>query len=331
MSVAYEIASCPVCDGEEDEKIAGPEELREEVEALWAFHLRRLRPGTPSRYLTDRVVFSLRPPLRLGRCRRCGTLYRNPRERMREVEETYAEERLDGRVLEGLFEAQRAMYRAQARRLTRVAGGAGAGLEVGSYVGGFLEAARREGWAMEGVDVNEGASDFARSRGFRVHTGTLEELPASARYGAVAIWNCFDQLAAPRAAVRAARERLAPGGLLAIRVPDGGFYAGLRPLLGGPLRGVARTVLAHNNLLGFPYRHGFTPASLGRLLREEGFEPVRVVGDVLVPVADRWTRRWAAWEERAVKSLLRGARPLLPAPWFELYARVAPPSGPRAD
>ena len=202
----------------------------------------------------------------------------------------------------------------------------GPGLEVGSYVGGFLEAARARGWRMEGVDVNEGASEFARSRGFRVRTGTLEELAAGPRYRAVAIWNCFDQLAEPRAVVRAARERLLSGGLLAIRVPHGGCYAALRPLLTGPLRWGARVVLAHNNLLGFPYRHGFTPSSLGRLLREEGFRPVAVVGDTLAPIADRWTRGWAAREERAVKALLRRVRPVLPAPWFELYARVAPAS-----
>ncbi|HEX9483273.1 MAG TPA: hypothetical protein VF929_01785, partial [Gemmatimonadaceae bacterium] len=54
---------------------------------------------------------------------------------------------------------------------------------------------------------------------------------------------------------------------------------------------------------------------------------VRVVGDVLVPVADQWTRRWAALEERVVKAVggrlarwSRGDRPI--APWFELYARA---------
>jgi hypothetical protein len=130
--------------------------------------------------------------------------------------------------------------------------------------------------------------------------------------------------------VRAARSRLVDGGLLAIRVPNGGFYAALRPLLRGPLAGVARLALAHNNLLGFPYRHGFTPASLSRLLTQEGFRPLAVVGDTLAPIADRWTRGWAAVEERAVKSLLRRLRPLLPAPWFELYARVAPGSAPAA-
>ena len=44
-------------------------------------------------------------------------------------------------------------------------------------------------------------------------------------------------------------------------------------------------------------------------------------------IADRWTKRWAALEERLVKRVIgagarisRGDKPL--APWFELYARV---------
>ena len=52
-------------------------------------------------------------------------------------------------------------------------------------------------------------------------------------------------------------------------------------------RAAARAVLAQNNLLTFPYRWGFTPQSLTRLLSETGFSVRRIRGDVLVPVADR--------------------------------------------
>jgi len=90
---------------------------------------------------------------------------------------------------------------------------------------------------------------------------------------------------------------------------------------------VAREWLAQNNLLGFPYRYGFTPTALTRLVERNGMRVEQVVGDVLVPIADRWTRRWAALEERLVKRVIaagarisRGDKPL--APWFELYARV---------
>jgi hypothetical protein len=143
----------------------------------------------------------------------------------------------------------------------------------------------------------------------------------------VAIWNCLDQLADPASAVRTARAHLAPGGMLALRVPNGACYAAMRPLLATRLAPVAREWLAQNNLLAFPYRFGFTPGSATRLVERLGFRVERVVGDVLVPIADRWTRRWAALEERVVKRVVglaarasRGERML--APWIEVYARA---------
>jgi 2-polyprenyl-3-methyl-5-hydroxy-6-metoxy-1,4-benzoquinol methylase len=202
---------------------------------------------------------------------------------------------------------------------------------VGSYVGGFLAAARELGWAFEGVDVNESASDYARSLGLRVTVGTIETLAADPalhrRFHAVAFWNCFDQLPDPRTAAVAARTLLAPHGVLALRIPNGAFYAALRPLLATTAAPAARLLLAHNNLLTFPYRYGFTPPSITRLLEQCGFRVQHVAGDVLVPIADRWTRRWAAAEERLVKAALglvarRDGRQGL-APWMEVYARPA--------
>jgi hypothetical protein len=111
--------------------------------------------------------------------------------------------------------------------------------------------------------------------------------------------------------------------MLAIRVPNGTFYATVRRRLDGVAGPVARALLAHNNLLGFPYRHGFTVRSLTLLLEDTGFEIVRTFGDTLVPIADEWTRGWAAAEERMVKSAAKALAALDTegAPWFEVYAR----------
>lgn len=321
MQTSYEMALCPVCGGSDDEEIASREEIAREMEALWEFHLRRLRPGTPRRFLTDRIVFSQDLPLRLGRCRRCGTLYRNPVERGRELLELYAEEPLEEPVMRGLFTAQRETYRVQARRLAQCAGGHGLALEVGSYVGAFQAAGREVGWEVDGIDLNADAVRFARAHGFSVARGQLADAPAEARYDAVTIWNCFDQLPDPRGAVRAARRRLKSAGVLAVRVPNGDFYRRLRGARGAAAP-LARAGLVHNNLLGFPYRTGFTAGSLAALLVSEGFNPAVLLGDTLVPIADRWTRPWAAWEERLVKRALRVLRRGADAPWLELYARA---------
>jgi SAM-dependent methyltransferase len=322
-STAYELARCPVCNSADSHEIAGTDDVREEMEALWAFHTRRLRDDTPPERLTDRITFSQAPPLRLVQCARCETVYRNPRERAFEVADTYEHETPSIETLQGLHDTQRAAFGAQVSRLTDVARRAGRGLEVGSYAGGFLAAARAASWRFEGLDVNESANEFARALGFDVTTGDLLTFRTPTPYDAVAIWNCFDQLADPRGAARAAHGLLKPNGVLAIRVPNGAFYSAVRRWLDGMAGPVARALLAHNNLLGFPYRNGFTLRSLTLLLEDNGFEIVRTHGDALVPISDEWTRGWAAAEERMIKTLIKTLAALDTdgAPWFEIYAR----------
>jgi hypothetical protein len=193
-------------------------------------------------------------------------------------------------------------------------------------VGAFLAAARDAGWTFEGLDVNAHAAAFACRMGFRVTVGELDALEGR-RFDAIAIWNTFEQLPDPRAAAVGARGLLNPGGTLAVRVPNGQAYVALRHALQGLFAPLARALLAHDNLLGFPYRHGFTTGSLRRLLNDAGFGEVRFHGDALVPIADRWTRPWARMEERVVKTLLRGAARSgrlgrRYSPWIEAYARA---------
>ena len=326
-AVSYQLTSCAVCASAECDELVSLDESKDELEQLWEYHQKRLRPEVPAEHLTDRVAFSQRVPLRLVRCHECGLVYRNPIERPSEVAEIYENDAPDGAVLRALHDTQRPAYDAQAARLTEIFGRRGSGIEVGSYVGGFLAAARDAGWRFAGVDVNAQTNAFTRSLGFQVHDGTIESLDPDRRADVVAIWNCLDQLVDPASAVRAARSHLTSGGMLAVRVPNGACYAAFRPLLRGPLAAVAREWLAQNNLLGFPYRYGFTPTALARLVERNAMRVEHVFGDVLVPIADRWTKRWAALEEKLVKrvigagaSISRGDKPL--APWFEMYARA---------
>lgn len=322
-----EWVACPVCGRDGAARVAGPEEIRHEMELLWTFHIRRLLPNTPPARLVDRVAFSQRPPVGVVRCAACGLVYRNPRERAHVVRRLYAAEVPSRAAMRALFENQRVAYRAQARRLTRLLGRPGTGLEVGSYVGGFLAAAREAGWRFEGVDINEAVTAFARERGLAVTCGDLQTSRDRRRFDAVAIWNCFDQLPDPRRAAADARALLREGGLLAVRVPNGAFYAALRRHLRGPFAGLARALLAHNNLLTFPYRHAFTPRALRTLLESTGFTVRHTRGDALVSVADECTMRWAVAEERLVRIVMRitthGAAGACVAPWIEMYACMA--------
>jgi hypothetical protein len=150
----------------------------------------------------------------------------------------------------------------------------------------------------------------------------------------VAIWNTLDQIPDPGPTLAAARRLLRPGGLLAVRVPNGDCFrrlaAGLRHLA-GPWNRWLRTLMAWNNLLAFPYLHGYSVRALGCLLARHGFEQIAVCPDTLVRLSDGQTAAWAAWEERALKGLCRlaaGIEARLPdstlatAPWFDAYYRV---------
>ena len=323
-SPAYELTQCIACGSNESHEIADFEAVRQEVELLWEFHGKRLRPATPPERLMDRVAFSEHPPFRLVECERCGLVYRNPIERAYELDSIYADATPSRELLQGLHDTQLPAYRAQARRLWHVLGRRGAGLEVGSYVGAFLAAAREVGLHFEGVDINGEANAFTRSLGFTVHDGDLESLDTHNPVDAIAIWNTFDQLADPRGTANAAWRLLRPDGVFVVRVPNGELYASLRRLVTKPVSGaLARLALAHNNLLTFPYRYGFTVRSLTRLLDRVGFRVTHVEGDVLVPIADEWTRRWASVEERVVKLALGLAARRSPpwAPWIEVYAQ----------
>jgi SAM-dependent methyltransferase len=320
-SPAYEPSHCIVCRHAQSRVVAEPDAIQREVELLWAFHQRRLQPGTPLERLRDRVAFSQHPPFRLVACTDCGLVYRNPTERSIELESTYERECPPLDTLRLLHDAQRDASAEQASRIRRMLRSGATVLEVGSYVGAFLAAARDAGLNAIGVDINSAVNRFSRSLGLDVRDGQLEDVDLSP-VDAIVVWNTFDQLADPRGTVIAARARLRPGGLLAIRVPNGAFYRRWRGRLDGRRGPVARAMLAHNNLLTFPYRWGFSRQSLSALLHQAGMTVTEAVGDVLVPTSDSFTKLWARCEERLAKGILKGAarRDVDAAPWFEIYA-----------
>jgi hypothetical protein len=332
---SYELAHCIVCGHTDATPIADADAVRREVEMLWEYHQTRLRPETPPAHLVDRVTFSEHAPFRLVRCRGCGLVYRNPVERAHELAAIYENTAPAVDALRTLHATQLPTMRGLARALRARLGGSGCGLEVGSYVGAFLAAARDEGLRFEGLDVNPSVNTFVRTLGFVVHDGDLTKFSATEKdraFDAIAIWNAFDQLSDPRATLTTARSLMAAGAALAIRVPNGGFYAAWRHALenGNVVRrGAARTLLAQNNLLTFPYRWGFTPLSLARLLAMTGYRVTDVRGAVLVPTADRWTRPWARVEEAVMKWALATPARLKTAwaPWFEIYATARAAGG----
>jgi SAM-dependent methyltransferase len=200
-------------------------------------------------------------------------------------------------------------------------------VEIGSFVGGFLAAVRELGWEALGIDPGEEVTAFCRERGFAVLQATASEAPIEeASVDAVAVWNTFDQIPDPRPTLEALRRWLRPGGVLALRVPNGSCFrnaiGALRrmPAL-APANQLLLAALAWNNLLAFPYLHGHSVSTLERLVAPFGFERFGVEPDMLTRLADHRTKAWAVWEEWLVKSAWRtlARARLVEAPWMDLY------------
>jgi SAM-dependent methyltransferase len=250
---------------------------------------------------------------------------------------TYADDHYPEDRLAEMIASQTSLYRRKVPVLRRLLGmGAPRVVEVGSFVGGFLEVARTAGWSALGVDPNRQLGESCRTRGLAVFEGTLEELAsreAAASADALVIWNTFDQLADPAPVLAASARLLRPGGVLALRVPHGLAFRGLHAMWDrarGPGRRFLEACLAWNNLLSFPYLHGYGLASLERVVPRHGFRRTLVRGDVLGTLVGRASRGFARSEERAVKQLQLAwialqardpASPLPAAPWLDVYYR----------
>ena len=319
----YELTPCVICGSREAVAVANRADLQREMERVWAFHNARFRHPVPPKYLTDRVVFSQLPAWRLVRCASCTHLYRSPRETPETVKRTYSEDALSESVYESAYARQSFFYRAQVERLLAFAGRVQHGLEVGSYTGGFLAAALEAGLSFTGIDVNPGATAFGARHGLPIATCSLEELNPSQMYDAIVIWNTFEQLSDVKSACLVANRLLRKGGVLAVRVPNSAFYTRWRHHLNDVWAPWAERMLVHNNLLGFPYREGFTARSLSRLLKDSGFTIGRVQGDTLVRVSDGWTKRAAVLDEWVTKEFQRLTQRGWEAPWVEVYATTS--------
>ena len=150
-------------------------------------------------------------------CSHCGLVYANPRWTSEELEaaysavedETYVSER-EGREL---------TFRKHLAALEKYTG-PGNGrplLDVGAYIGVFVEVAAAAGWDAYGIEPSNWAVSQARKRDLQVYQGTQDAQEINGQqFEVVTMWDVIEHVADPAAELRKSYSLLKPGGWLAV-------------------------------------------------------------------------------------------------------------------
>lgn len=327
---------CRLCGSGRSRLVCSTEDITEQLKFLQHFYYTRWKEQSRAT-ATDRLAFTQDYTTEIVVCTDCGLLYRNPRPRAEAVSRAYEMEHYDGAYLWAELEAQRAWARTKvpvlAKHLKKLVKRTRPRiLEIGSFVGGFLMEGRERGWDMFGVDPGRDVIAFCRGQRLPVFEGTVEDAKLSpASFDAVVVWNTFDQLPDPHVLLKHAVPLLRDGGLLVLRVPNGAcfqYVMGLRALLPRVVRPLLDLGLACNNLLTFPYLHGYSAYQLETLTASYGFRLLDCVPDQLASPPFGQLTWWGSWEERGMKSLWRaiatvweddGSQQYRSAPWLDCY------------
>jgi SAM-dependent methyltransferase len=136
-------------------------------------------------------------------------------------------------------------------------------LDLGCWVGYLLDEAGRAGWTALGVEPSDFAAAYARDQlGLDVVHASMEdaELDLSA-FDAVFMGDVIEHLLDPAGALDRVAKLLAPGGVVALAVPNAGSR--LARLMGPRWWSVIPTHVQY-----------FTRRSIGTLLARRGYEPL---------------------------------------------------------
>jgi 2-polyprenyl-3-methyl-5-hydroxy-6-metoxy-1,4-benzoquinol methylase len=172
----------------------------------------------------------------------------------------------------------------------------GALLDIGSYMGLFMQTAIGRGWQCRGIEPDRDAwSHAVNTLGLDVCWGTLDTCPpASQSCDAITLLQVLEHLSDPRETLRRVRDLLRPGGALIVEVPNIDCWP--VTLLGRRHRHFAK--------------HHFTffgPKTLRTLLQDCGYEvvsesyPARQISVRMLDFALRW---WHPALSRVLSPLL---------------------------
>lgn len=274
---------CLVCGCCDRALLASAERLRSDQVRREQLFRASFSAGTPDFILEDHVYFSHNYPSALVTCRYCSMVYRDPRLASADTIEEYTQHEYHPEWMESAYQLYTDAYRDKAREIAASSGAVARLVEVGSHVGGFLEAARQIGISGRGVDVGRCVSTFARAKGLDVLTGTLADakLPSDS-VDVLVNWLCFEAVPDPWMELAEVHRVLRPGGLVYLSVPNAAavsMYFRTRAWLPSRLCNAVTRWQAYSILLGFPFQLAYTEKSLRFLLAGSNFDVLHLSND----------------------------------------------------
>jgi SAM-dependent methyltransferase len=171
--------------------------------------------------------------LQIVRCRNCSLAFVNPQPTEAAIRSYYSAKELAAQESWSSYfqhtPAQiAALWTERLSDLTRWTNGrAPRVLDIGCGWGDFLHFAQERGWQASGFEFSESVARVAREKyGLCVRVGSLEEMGfAEKSFDLITLWHVLEHLREPRAALSRIQSILAPGGLLALEVPNLNFLA----------------------------------------------------------------------------------------------------------
>jgi SAM-dependent methyltransferase len=146
-------------------------------------------------------------------------------------------------------------------------------LDIGAHAGRFMYLAGQAGWNAEGIELNpRTAACAARRTGRPVHQVNAQTLAAgSERYAAITLIDVLEHIPEPVALLAIAARLLEPGGLIAVKVPNGHAQWWKERAISSLIR--SHPVSIADNLI---HVNHFSPRSLTIALERAGFTQVEV-------------------------------------------------------
>ena len=147
-------------------------------------------------------------PFHIRGCRACGVCFTHPMPR--EMDRYYPSKY---RGYSSLTKAVLGtLYRLRVRKWLRMVKGTGSVLEVGCGPGLMLEALRKHGWQVTGIERTESMAAYAREKlGLNVIPGGIEALPKGLAFDLIVMFQVLEHMPNPLSILKECAARLKPG------------------------------------------------------------------------------------------------------------------------